>query len=92
MAILSQFETGFKTHKSQATDHIKSENENRESKLFRSVEKNPSREHNDHDREKTLSELQTELEENFFHNQSNSVRKCVESVAELVASKISRLF
>lgn len=90
MAILTQFETGFKTHRTQATEHLKAENENRESKLFRSVEKNPSREHSDIDRAKTLSELQAELEENFFHNQSNSVRKCVESVAELVASKIAR--
>jgi hypothetical protein len=90
MAILTQFETGFKTRRAQATEHLKVENENRESKLFRSAEKNPSREHSELERSKTLSELQVELEENFFHNQSNSVRKCVENVAELVASKITR--
>ena len=44
------------------------------------------------DRKKTLSELQSELEENFFHNQSASFKQCVEFVADRVASNLIRIF
>jgi hypothetical protein len=41
---------------------------------------------------KTMSELQSELEENFFHNQSASFKQCVEFVADRVASNLIRIF
>lgn len=93
--ILSQFETGFKAHRTQVTEHSRSGSETRDKRLYSANVSRPSkvraRNPSEVTREKTSSELQAELEENFFHNQSNSVKKCVEIVAELVASKITRI-
>ena len=39
-----------------------------------------------------MSELQSEMEKNFYQNQSSAVKQCVEFVANRVASNLTRIF
>ncbi len=51
-----------------------------------------NREGDQPDRKKSLSELQSEMEKNFYQNQSSAVKQCVEFVANRVASNLTRIF
>jgi glutamine amidotransferase PdxT len=44
------------------------------------------------DHKKTFSELQAELERNFYHNQSISFKDSVDFVAKRVSSNLTRVF